>query len=133
MDLHPQAEPLISQDDNEDCDENDLRIVHRVRPKATELGWIKGVLIGFLLNIWGVLLYLRLPWVVGQAGIGFASIIILLSAVVTTLTTLSLSAVCSNGEVKKGSWLIVNKYIIIFDQDLSLVICMLLNEFVCKM
>lgn len=108
MDLHPQAELLISQDDNEVRENIDLRITPRVASKAPQLGWIKGVLIGFLLSIWGVLLYLRLPWVVGQAGIGFASIIILLSAVLTTLTTLSMSAVCSNGEVKKGSWLVVN-------------------------
>ena len=48
------------------------------------------------------MLYLRLSWVVGHAGIGLASVIILMSAVVTTLTTLSMSAVCTNGEVKEG-------------------------------
>ena len=52
--------------------------------------------------MWGVMLYLRLSWVVGHAGIGLATVIILLSAVVTTLTTLSMSAVCTNGEVKEG-------------------------------
>ena len=55
-----------------------------------------------LLNIWGVMLFIRLSWVVGQAGIGLASVIILLSAVVTTITTLSMSAICTNGEVKGG-------------------------------
>ena len=63
------------------------------------------MLFGCLLNIWGVMLYLRLPWVVGQAGIALASLIVIMSAVVTTLTTLSLSAVCTNGEVKGGEWL----------------------------
>ena len=72
---------------------------------APKFGWIKGVLFGCLLNIWGVMLYLRLSWVVGHAGIGLASVIVLLSAVVTTLTTLSMSAVCTNGEVKGGGWL----------------------------
>ena len=48
------------------------------------------------------MLYLRLTWVVGHAGIGLASVIVLLSAVVTTLTALSMSAVCTNGEVKEG-------------------------------
>lgn len=33
-----------------------------------KLGWIQGVFIRCLLNIWGVMLFLRLPWVVGQAG-----------------------------------------------------------------
>lgn len=69
---------------------------------APKFGWIKGVLFGCLLNIWGVMLYLRLSWVVGQAGIALASVIVILSAVVTTMTTLSLSAVCTNGEVKGG-------------------------------
>lgn len=55
-----------------------------------------------LLNIWGVMLFIRLSWVVGQAGIGLASVIILLSAVVTTITTLSMSAICTNGEVRGG-------------------------------
>ena len=56
-----------------------------------------------LLNIWGVILYLRLPWLTGQAGIGLMSLIIILASVVTTITTLSMSAICTNGEVKGGN------------------------------
>ncbi|XP_070543648.1 solute carrier family 12 member 2-like isoform X2 [Ptychodera flava] len=67
-----------------------------------KFGWIKGVLVRCLLNIWGVMLFLRLSWVVGQAGIGLSIVIILLSAVVTVLTTLSMAAICTNGEVKGG-------------------------------
>ena len=55
-----------------------------------------------LLNIFGVMIFLRLSWVVGQAGIMMAIVIILLSAVVTTITTLSMSAICTNGEVRGG-------------------------------
>ncbi|XP_041373186.1 LOW QUALITY PROTEIN: solute carrier family 12 member 2-like [Gigantopelta aegis] len=69
---------------------------------APKFGWIKGVLIRCLLNIWGVMLFIRLSWVVGQAGLGLSILIILLSAVVTTLTALSMSAICTNGEVKGG-------------------------------
>ncbi|XP_052826762.1 solute carrier family 12 member 2, partial [Octopus bimaculoides] len=69
---------------------------------ATKFGWIKGVLVRCLLNIWGVMLFLRLSWVVGQAGIGLSTVVILLAAVVTTITTLSMSAICTNGEVKGG-------------------------------
>jgi solute carrier family 12 sodium/potassium/chloride transporter 2 len=36
---------------------------------GVKLGWIQGVLIPCLLNIWGVMLFLRLSWVVAQAGI----------------------------------------------------------------
>ena len=79
------------------------------------------MLFGCLLNIWGVMLYLRLSWVVGQAGIALASLIVIMSAVVTTLTTLSLSAVCTNGEVKGGEWLSCGMiHYIIIGTDLSL-------------
>lgn len=46
---------------------------------AVKFGWIEGVLVRCLLNIWGVMLFLRLSWVVAQAGIGLAIIIICLS------------------------------------------------------
>lgn len=36
---------------------------------GVKLGWIQGVLIPCLLNIWGVMLFLRLSWVVAQSGI----------------------------------------------------------------
>ena len=39
---------------------------------------------------------------VGQAGIGLASVVVLLSMVVTIITTISMSAICTNGEVKGG-------------------------------
>lgn len=61
-----------------------------------------GVAIPCLLNIWGVMLFLRLSWVVGQAGIYQTLIIIGISALVCVVTTLSLSALCTNGEVKTG-------------------------------
>jgi solute carrier family 12 sodium/potassium/chloride transporter 2 len=48
------------------------------------------------------MLFLRLSWVTGQAGIGLACVIILISTVVTVLTSLSMSAICTNGEVKGG-------------------------------
>ncbi|XP_032621589.1 solute carrier family 12 member 3-like [Chelonoidis abingdonii] len=55
-----------------------------------------------MLNIWGVILYLRLPWITAQAGIGLTWLIILMSAVVTTITGLSISAISTNGKVKAG-------------------------------
>ena len=47
-------------------------------------------------------MFLRLTWVVGQAGIILTIAIITLSNVVTTITTLSLCAIVTNGEVKGG-------------------------------
>ena len=47
-------------------------------------------------------MFLRLGWVVGQAGIIQSILIVLLSGVVTTITTCSMSAICTNGTVKGG-------------------------------
>lgn len=48
------------------------------------------------------MLFLRLSWVVGQSGVWLAAVIVLISAVVTVITTLSMSAICTNGEIKGG-------------------------------
>nr|CAD7616907.1 unnamed protein product [Timema genevievae] len=55
-----------------------------------------------LLNIWGVMLFLRLSWVIGQAGVGEGVAVICLANLVTLLTTISMSAVCTNGQIKGG-------------------------------
>ena len=55
-----------------------------------------------LLNIWGVMLFLRLTWVVGQAGIVQGILVITLANVVTVITTISMSAVSTNGQIKGG-------------------------------
>lgn len=67
-----------------------------------KLGWIQGVLVPCLLNIWGVMLFLRVAWVVSLSGVGQTLLIILISYSVCFVTTLSLSAICTNGEVKGG-------------------------------
>nr|XP_042902240.1 solute carrier family 12 member 1-like [Parasteatoda tepidariorum] len=69
---------------------------------AIKFGWIKGVYIRCLLNIWGVMLFLRMGWMTGQCGIILATLIVLLSTVVTVITTLSMSAICTNGDVRGG-------------------------------
>uniref|UniRef100_A0AAY4E727 Solute carrier family 12 member 1 n=1 Tax=Denticeps clupeoides TaxID=299321 RepID=A0AAY4E727_9TELE len=67
-----------------------------------KFGWIKGVLVRCMLNIWGVMLFIRLSWVFGQAGAGLGVVIVLLSIVVTSVTCLSMSAICTNGVVRGG-------------------------------
>eukprot|EP00939_MAST-03C_sp_MAST-3C-sp1_P005003 g5003.t1 len=67
-----------------------------------QFGWLDGVCVSCLLNIFGVIMFLRLGWVVGQAGIILAIVIILLSGVVTSVTTMSMAAICTNGQVKAG-------------------------------
>ncbi|NXA83626.1 S12A1 protein, partial [Thryothorus ludovicianus] len=83
----------------------DETAVSKEEEKTTGLvkfGWVKGVLVRCMLNIWGVMLFIRLSWIVGQAGIGLGIIVIALSVVVTTLTCISMSAICTNGVVRGG-------------------------------
>ncbi|NXG44811.1 S12A3 protein, partial [Psilopogon haemacephalus] len=70
--------------------------------EPVRFGWVKGVMIRCMLNIWGVILYLRLPWITAQAGIALTWLIILMSVTVTTITGLSISAISTNGKVKSG-------------------------------
>ena len=55
-----------------------------------------------LLNIWGTMLFLRLTWVVGQAGIWQGLLVVTLCNVVTWLSALSMSAISSNGKIPAG-------------------------------
>uniref|UniRef100_A0A6Q2WWU3 Solute carrier family 12 member 2 n=1 Tax=Esox lucius TaxID=8010 RepID=A0A6Q2WWU3_ESOLU len=74
----------------------------RGRAGAVKFGWIKGVLVRCMLNIWGVMLFIRMSWIVGQAGIVLSCLIILMATVVTTITGLSTSAIATNGFVRGG-------------------------------
>uniref|UniRef100_A0A087XWJ0 Solute carrier family 12 member 10, tandem duplicate 1 n=1 Tax=Poecilia formosa TaxID=48698 RepID=A0A087XWJ0_POEFO len=69
-------------------------------------GWIVGVMVRCMLNIWGVILFLRLSWITSQAGIALMTVltcvIILMSVTVTSATALSISAIATNGRVVSG-------------------------------
>ncbi|MGH0186334.1 UNVERIFIED_CONTAM: hypothetical protein FKN15_021207 [Acipenser sinensis] len=69
---------------------------------VVKFGWIKGVLVRCMLNIWGVMLFIRMTWIVGQAGIALSCAIILIATVVTTITGMSTSAIATNGFVRGG-------------------------------
>lgn len=69
---------------------------------AAKLGTIMGVYIPCLQNIFGVLFFIRLPWIVGTAGILEAFMVVLLCCSVTFLTSISLSAIATNGVVSGG-------------------------------
>ncbi|KAM7366435.1 hypothetical protein PAMP_015873 [Pampus punctatissimus] len=78
-------------------------------------GWVTGVMVRCMLNIWGVILFLRLSWITSQAGILLTWVIILMSVTVTSITTLSISAIATNGRVISGqSWMAImtNYYIL---------------------
>lgn len=61
-----------------------------------------GVFFPTTTSILGVLLFLRLPWVVGKAGVFQACGLVAVCCVCTFATTLSLSAVATNGQIKAG-------------------------------
>uniref|UniRef100_A0A3B5LGG7 Solute carrier family 12 member 10, tandem duplicate 1 n=1 Tax=Xiphophorus couchianus TaxID=32473 RepID=A0A3B5LGG7_9TELE len=65
-------------------------------------GWIIGVMMRCMLNIWGVIMFLRLSWITSQAGVVLTCVIIGMSVVVTSITALSISAIATNGRVKSG-------------------------------
>jgi solute carrier family 12 (potassium/chloride transporter), member 4/6 len=48
-------------------------------------------------NIFGVILYLRFSWIVGNAGVGQALVIVGICCFTTMLTAFSMSAIATNG------------------------------------
>uniref|UniRef100_A0A671XSZ9 Solute carrier family 12 member 1 n=1 Tax=Sparus aurata TaxID=8175 RepID=A0A671XSZ9_SPAAU len=130
----------------------DLESAVPIDKGGVKFGWIRGVLVRCMLNIWGVMLFIRLSWIFGHAGwgesglcflfflhcsrcygaavgscgsltllcchlktdilsfsvcvcvcvAGLGIVVIVLSCVVTTITGLSMSAICTNGVVRGG-------------------------------
>jgi len=72
------------------------------------LGTFLGVVTPTMLTILGVILYLRVGWVVGNAGLAGTLVIVLLAHVITATTALSLSTLATSMRVGGGGayWLI---------------------------
>uniref|UniRef100_A0A7I4YD32 Solute carrier family 12 member 3 n=2 Tax=Haemonchus contortus TaxID=6289 RepID=A0A7I4YD32_HAECO len=73
-----------------------------LKESEIKFGWIEGVFIRCVQNIIGVILFLRITWVVAQAGVIMGVAIIFLASFVTILTAISTSTICTNGEIKGG-------------------------------
>ncbi len=71
-------------------------------PTRYRFGTFAGVFTPTVLTILGIILFLRLGWVVGQAGLWGSLIIIGLSCLISLVTGLSLAAVATNIPVKAG-------------------------------
>ena len=71
-------------------------------PKSTKLGTFGGVFTPDVLTILGVIMYLRLGWVVGNAGLLGAIAIILLAKSITICTGLSMSSITTNIKIGAG-------------------------------
>nr|XP_006009868.1 PREDICTED: solute carrier family 12 member 6 isoform X2 [Latimeria chalumnae] len=70
--------------------------------KSPQMGTFMGVYLPCLQNIFGVILFLRLTWVVGMAGILQSLCIVLMCCCCTMLTAISMSAIATNGVVPAG-------------------------------
>ncbi|KAM6964780.1 solute carrier family 12 member 2 [Aplochiton taeniatus] len=103
LDKEPFEESLANGEEPTAAEEAAAKKAKEAAKSGTiKFGWVKGVLIRCMLNIWGVMLFIRMSWIVGQAGIGLTCAIILMATVVTTITGLSTSAIATNGFVRGG-------------------------------
>lgn len=70
--------------------------------KPARMGTLIGVYLPCIQNIFGVILFIRLTWVVGTAGAVAGFLIVLTCCCVTMLTAISMSAIATNGVVPAG-------------------------------
>lgn len=101
----PQLTQLMETGDNYGAvDEQYKKILleEEVKNAGYNFGWIEGVYIRCTLSIFGVIMFLRLNWVMAQAGIAGGLGVIIWSVAVTSITTMSLSAISTNGRVQAG-------------------------------
>ncbi|XP_077414301.1 solute carrier family 12 member 7-like isoform X2 [Vanacampus margaritifer] len=76
--------------------------VRRVAITVPQMGTFIGVYLPCLQNILGVILFLRLTWIVGTAGILGTFAIVSMCCICTLLTAISMSAIATNGVVPAG-------------------------------
>ncbi|XP_070443365.1 solute carrier family 12 member 7 isoform X4 [Equus przewalskii] len=70
--------------------------------KGPRMGTFIGVYLPCLQNILGVILFLRLTWIVGAAGVLESFLIVSMCCTCTMLTAISMSAIATNGVVPAG-------------------------------
>ncbi|XP_030629201.1 solute carrier family 12 member 7-like [Chanos chanos] len=76
--------------------------VKRVAIQVPQMGTFIGVYLPCMQNILGVILFLRLPWIVGTAGILESFAMVFMCCACTMLTAISMSAIATNGVVPAG-------------------------------
>ncbi|XP_053351369.1 solute carrier family 12 member 7 isoform X6 [Clarias gariepinus] len=112
MDSNPMVSSLLSKlanytnltqgvREHEEADEEEGAKKKPVK-KSPQMGTFMGVYLPCLQNILGVILFLRMTWIVGTAGILEAFIIVSMCCCCTMLTAISMSAIATNGVVPAG-------------------------------
>ncbi len=84
--------------------QNDNRHFHRSRDSVSPgtLGTFAGVFTPSIMTILGIILFMRLGYVVGNAGLARALIIVAVANAISILTSISLAAIATNLKVKSG-------------------------------
>ncbi|XP_037612720.1 solute carrier family 12 member 7 isoform X1 [Sebastes umbrosus] len=110
MDSNPMVSSLLNKlanytnltqgaQEHEEADEDGPK---KKAVKSPQMGTFMGVYLPCLQNILGVILFLRLTWIVGGAGILESLAIVVLCCSCTMLTAISMSAIATNGVVPAG-------------------------------
>lgn len=76
--------------------------LERAKAGSLKLGTMMGVFVPCLQNILGIIYYIRFSWIVGMAGIWESLLLVAFCGACTFLTTISLSAIATNGAMKGG-------------------------------
>ena len=71
-------------------------------PNRNKLGTFNGVFVPTSLNVLSILMFLRFGFILGQMGVLGTFFLLLLSFLIDLLTTLSISAISTNGTVRGG-------------------------------
>ncbi|XP_070830482.1 solute carrier family 12 member 7-like isoform X3 [Chaetodon trifascialis] len=111
MDSHPMVSSLLNKlanytnltqgvREHEEAENEDG--VRRVAVTVPQMGTFIGVYLPCMQNILGVILFLRLTWIVGTAGILGSFAIVSMCCICTLLTAISMSAIATNGVVPAG-------------------------------
>lgn len=88
--------------DDEDGDPKEKKKKKKMPPRSTKLGMMMGVYFPCIQNIFGIILFIRFAWVVGTAGWLQALGIVILCCVCAIITSVSMSAIATNGIVAGG-------------------------------
>ncbi|KAL4642195.1 solute carrier family 12 member 4 [Arapaima gigas] len=111
LDIRPKVSSLLSrlvsytnitQGAKEHEEAESAESSRRSIPKSPNMGTLMGVYLPCLQNIFGVILFLRLTWIVGTAGVVQSFLIVLMCCSCTMLTAISMSAIATNGVVPAG-------------------------------
>ncbi|WOH12086.1 hypothetical protein DCAR_0831585 [Daucus carota subsp. sativus] len=85
-----------------DSEDGSVTLEQHPKTAGMKLGTMMGVFLPCFQNIMGTIYFIRFSWIVGMAGIGEALVIVALCGSCTFLTSLSLSAIATNGAMKGG-------------------------------